>query len=343
MIQLEENMKKTGLVILVAAAAAAILTACGGTGKQAANTNSSDLKKVTFVLDWTPNTNHTGLYVAEEKGYFKAEGLEVEIVQPPEDGAVVLVASGKAQFGMSFQDSMAPALAGENALPITAVAAVIQHNTSGIISRKGEGMASPKGMEGKKYATWDIPVEKAMVKDVVEEGGGDFSKVQLIPSTVTDEVSALKSKSVDAIWIFYAWAGVKMEVEGLDTDYFAFADLNPAFDYYTPVIIAGNDFLKQEPETARAFLRAVSKGYEDAGKDPEEAARILLKAAPELDEKLVMESQKYLADKYQADGKAWGSIDPERWNRFYGWLNENGLSDPEIPENAGFSNDYLPQ
>ncbi|PJJ29370.1 ABC transporter substrate-binding protein [Lacrimispora celerecrescens] len=336
-------MKKTGLAILMAAAAAAILTACGGTGKQAANTNSSDLKKVTFVLDWTPNTNHTGLYVAEEKGYFKAEGLEVEIVQPPEDGAAVLVASGKAQFGMSFQDSMAPALAGENALPITAVAAVIQHNTSGIISRKGEGMASPKGMEGKKYATWDIPVEKAMVKDVVVDGGGDFSKVQLIPSTVTDEVSALKSKSVDAIWIFYAWAGVKMEVEGLDTDYFAFADLNPAFDYYTPVIIAGNDFLKQEPETARAFLRAVSKGYEDAEKDPEEAAGILLKAAPELDEKLVMESQKYLADKYQADAKAWGYIDPERWNRFYGWLNENGLSNPEIPENAGFSNDYLPQ
>ncbi len=336
-------MKKTSLAILMAAAAAAILTACGGTGKQAANTNSSDLKKVTFVLDWTPNTNHTGLYVAEEKGYFKAEGLEVEIVQPPEDGAAVLVASGKAQFGMSFQDSMAPALAGENALPITAVAAVIQHNTSGIISRKGEGMASPKGMEGKKYATWDIPVEKAMVKDVVEADGGDFSKVQLIPSTVTDEVSALKSNSVDAIWIFYAWAGVKMEVEGLDTDYYAFADLNPAFDYYTPVIIAGNDVLKQDPETARAFLRAVSKGYEEAEKDPEAAARILLKAAPELDEKLVMESQKYLADKYQADAKAWGYIDPERWNRFYDWLNENGLSSPEIPENAGFSNDYLPQ
>lgn len=336
-------MKKTGLAILVAAAVAALLTACGGTGKQAANTNSSDLKQVTFVLDWTPNTNHTGLYVAEEKGYFKEEGLEVEIVQPPEDGAAVLVASGKAQFGMSFQDSMAPALAGENTLPITAVAAVIQHNTSGIISREGEGMASPKGMEGKKYATWDIPVEKAMVKDVVEADGGDFSKVQLIPSTVTDEVSALKSKSVDAIWIFYAWAGVKMEVEGLDTDYFAFADLNPVFDYYTPVIIGGNEFLKQEPETAKAFLRAVSKGYEDAGKDPEEAASILLKAAPELDEKLVMESQKYLTDQYQAEAEKWGYIDPERWNRFYDWLNKNGLSSPEIPANAGFSNDYLPQ
>lgn len=336
-------MKKTGLAILITAALAASLAGCQKQEKQVSNTETDNLKKVTFVLDWTPNTNHTGLYVAQEKGYFKDAGLSVEIVQPPEDGAEVLVASGKADFGMSFQDTMAPALVGDNALPITAVAAVIQHNTSGIISRKGEGMASPKGMEGKKYATWDSPVEKAMIKDVVEAAGGDFSKIEMIPSTVTDEVSALKTKSVDAIWIFYAWAGVKMEQEGLDTDYFAFADLNPVFDYYTPVIISGNDFLKNDPETARAFLGALNKGYEDAVNNPEEAAGILLKAAPELDETLVMESQKYLADKYQADVDVWGYIDPIRWNRFYNWLNEKGLSKAEIPENTGFSNVYLPQ
>ena len=173
------------------------------------------------MLDWTPNTNHTGLYVAKDKGYFEKEGLDVEIVQPPEDGADALVASGKAQFGVSFQDSMAPGVAGDNALPNTAVAALIQHNTSGIISRKGEGIEHPKGLEGKKYATWDAPIEKAMMQNVVEKDGGDFSKVELIPSTVTDEVSALKSKSVDAIWIFYAWAGVATEVADLETDYFA--------------------------------------------------------------------------------------------------------------------------
>ena len=134
-----------------------------------------------------------------------------------------------------------------------------------------------------------------------------------------------------------------MEVEGLETDYFKFADLNPVFDYYTPVVIAGNEFLKEDPETARAFLSALSKGYEDAQKNPQEAAQILRKAAPELDEKLVMESQKYLADKYQDDVDVWGYIDPVRWNRFYEWLNENGLSSPEIPENTGFTNDFLPQ
>ncbi len=318
------------------------MAACGSE-----QNNSQDKKekkeKVTFVLDWTPNTNHTGLYVAQEKGYFDEEGLEVEIVQPPEDGADALVASGKAQFGISFQDTMAPGVTGEDALPTTAVAAVVQHNTSGIISRKGEGMDRPKGLEGKKYATWDAPIEKAMMKNVVEADGGDFSKVELIPSTVTDEVSALKSKSVDAIWIFYAWAGIATEVAGLETDYFAFKDINPAFDYYTPVIIANNDFLKDEPETAKKFLNAVKKGYEDAIEDPKEAADILCEASPELDKDLVLASQEYLKDQYIADADSWGYIDPERWNSFYNWLNENGLTETEIPENTGFSNEYLPK
>mgnify|MGYP001622919638 FL=1 len=316
------------------------LAACGS-GETSQGENEKE--KITFVLDWTPNTNHTGLYVAQEKGYFEDEGLEVEIVQPPEDGADALVASGKAQFGISFQDTMAPGVVGEDALPTTAVAAVVQHNTSGIISRKGEGMDTPKGLEGKKYATWDAPIEKAMMENVVEADGGDFSKVELIPSTVTDEVSALESKSVDAIWIFYAWAGVATEVAGLETDYFAFKDINPAFDYYTPVIIGNNEFLEKEPETAKKFLSAVKKGYEDAIEDPDGAAEILCEAAPELDQELVKASQEYLKDEYIADADRWGYIDPDRWNLFYNWLNENGLTENEIPENTGFSNEYLPE
>ncbi|HIR94343.1 MAG TPA: ABC transporter substrate-binding protein [Candidatus Egerieimonas intestinavium] len=343
-------MKKKLLALFLAAATAFSLTACGSAPAKSdeqdqAETSkgeASDTKKITFVLDWTPNTNHTGLYVAQEKGYFTEAGLEVEIVQPPEDGAEALVASGKAQFGVSFQDTMAPALVGDAALPITAVAALVQHNTSGIISRQGEGMDRPKGLEGKKYATWDAPVEKAMLKNVVETDGGDFSQVELIPSTVTDEVSALESKSVDAIWIFYGWAGVATEVAGLETDYFAFKDINPVFDYYTPVVIANNSFLEEDPDTAKAFLTALKKGYEDAIDDPDAAADILLEAAPELDPELTRASQQWLSQEYKSDVEQWGYMDPERWNAFYSWLNENDLVEGgELAENAGFSNDYL--
>ena len=311
------------------------LSACGKT----------EMDKITIVLDWTPNTNHTGIFVAQANGYFEEAGLNVEIVQPPEGGAEALVASGKAQFGVSFQDSLAPAFIGEDAIPVTAVAAVIQHNTSGIISRKGEGMHTPKGLEGRKYATWDMDVEKETIREVMKADGGNFDLVELIPSTVTDEVSALKSGSVDAIWIFYGWAGVACETAGLETDYFEFADINPVFDYYTPVIIGNNAWLSENPETAKAFVKALSKGYTYATENPKDAADILMNAAPELkaNSELVYASQEYLAKEYISDASKWGEFDPERWSAFYNWLNEKNLLEENIDPDFGFTNEYLPE
>ncbi len=346
-------MKKRILAAFMAASMLALTAAgCGSAGSSnnssssssaAETTANTDKKnsKITFVLDWTPNTNHTGLYVAQEKGYFDEAGLDVEIVQPPEDGAEALVGTGKAQFCVTFQDSMLPMIIGENKMPLKAVAALVQHNTSGIISRKGEGADKPKGLEGKKYATWDLPIEKATLKQVVEDDGGDFSKVELIPSTVTDESSALKTKSVDAIWVFYGWAGVATKLNGVETDYFAFRDINPVFDYYTPVIAGNTDWMTANPEQTKAFLNALKKGYEYTIANPEEACEMLMKAAPELDEKLVKESQKYMNEQYKAEVSQWGYIDPARWNAFYNWINENKLADEQIPENTGFTNDYL--
>ena len=330
-------MKKYIAIFLVLALLLS-LSACGSS--YAGKTEET----ITVVLDWTPNTNHTGIYVALAKGYFKEAGLNVEVVQPPEDGAVTLVASGKAQFGVSFQDSLAPAFVGDSPMPVTAVAAVIQHNTSGIVSRAGEGMDTPKGLEGKKYATWDLDVEKATIRDVMVADGGDFDKVELIPSTVTDEVSALRSGSVDAIWIFYGWAGVACEVAGLPIDYFEFADIDPVFDYYTPVIIGGNAWLEENPETAKAFLTALSKGYTYAVENPKEAADILMEAAPELktNAELVYASQEYLAAEYIADAPRWGEFDADRWAAFFRWLNENSLLETEIDPGYGFTNAYLP-
>ena len=316
------------------------LTACGQ--KQA---QPEGKEKITFVLDWTPNTNHTGLYVALANGYFEREGLEVEVVQPPEGGAEMMVASGQAQFGVSFQDSLAPAFAGESPMPVTAVAAVVQHNTSGIISRAGEGMDRPKGLEGHKYATWDMDIEKATIEQVMAADGGAFPNVELVPSTVTDEVSALQSRSVDAIWVFYGWAGVACEVAGLETDYFAFADIDPAFDFYTPVIIGSDRWMAEHPEATRAFLKALSEGYTYAIANPEKAADILMEAAPELagSAELVYASQKYMSEQYRADAERWGEFDPERWGAYYRWLNERNLTEGEIDLTIGFTNDYLPE
>ncbi len=297
-------------------------------------------EKITISLDWSPNTNHTGLYVAQEKGYFEELGLTVEIVQPPEDGATSLVASGKAQFGIDFQDTIAPAFATDDPLPVTAVAALLQHNTSGIISLKGNGMDTPKGMSNKVYATWDLPVEKAIIKSVVEADGGDYDSIQMIPSTVTDVVTALNT-DVDAVWVYYAWDGIAIKVKGVETDFFAFKDINPVLDYYSPILIANNEFLKNNKEEAKAFLKAVAKGYEYAIDNPEEAANILVEANPELDKDLVQESQAWLSDQYKAEASQWGYIDQERWDAFYSWLAEEDLIEKEIPKGFGFTNDYL--
>ena len=326
-------MKKV-LALILALAMLLTLTACGG----------KEEESITFVLDWTPNTNHTGIYVALQKGWFEEAGLKVDVVQPPEGGSALLVASGKAQFAVTAQDSIAPALTGENAMPLTTVAAILQHNTSGIVARAGEGMDTPKGLEGHKYATWDSPVEKATIRQVMAADGGDFDKVELIPSTVTDEVSALKSGDVDAIWIFYGWAGIACEVAGLPIDYFDFADFDPVLDFYTPIIVSNNDWLASNPETAKAFLAALSRGYEYAAENPKEAADILMEAAPELksNAELVYRSQEYLAGEYIADAERWGEIDPDRWGGYFTWLNDNGLMETPLDPGMGFTNEYLP-
>ena len=327
------------LVILAVACGKKDSQGNGGNGEK--KSNESPSKKISIVLDWTPNTNHTGLFVAKELGYFKEEGLEnVEIVQPPEGSTTALIGAGGAQFGISFQDTLAKSFSNDSPVPVTAVAAIIQHNTSGIISLKDKGIDSPKKLEGHKYATWDDEIEKAILKKIITDDGGDFKKVKMIPNTVTDVVTALKT-DIDAVWVYYAWDGIATELAGLQTNFLNFADYGKELDYYSPVIIANNDYLKKNPEEAKKVLKAIKKGYEYSIKNPKEAAKILVKNAPELKLELVTASQEWLASKYTSYATEWGVIDQKRWDLFYEWLFKNGLIKKEIPKGYGFSNDYL--
>lgn len=344
-----KNRLSKCLALMLTTAMVMSLTGCGGSSDTnnnvedtAVSETSMDLEDITLVLDWTPNTNHTGIYVAKELGYYDELGLDVSIVQPPEDGAAVLVAGNKAEFGIGVQDSLAEAFISENPLPITTVATIIQHNTSGILSAKGNGIDTPKGMEGKTYATWDIPVEQAMIRTIVAEDGGDYDKIEMIPSMVTDVITALQT-NIDAVWVYYAWDGIATEVNGFETDYLDFGKLVPELDYYTPTIIASNKYLEENPEQAKDFLSATAKGYEYAIENPQEAGEILLKNAPELDEEIVIASQYYLADKYKAEVEQWGYIDIERWDGFYNWLADNDLVSAEVTSGVGFTNEYLPE
>ena len=158
---------------------------------------------------------------------------------------------------------------------------------------------------------------------------------------VADDAPALQ-QAIDAIWIYYAWAGISTKQAGLDTNTIFFKDINPAFDFYSPVIVSNTDWLKNNSEVAKAFLRATKKGYEFAINDPDAAADILVKQVPELSIDLVKESQEWLSPEYKSEVEQWGYIDQERWDAFYKWLSDNKLSD-EIPAGFGFTNEYLPE
>ena len=309
------------------------LTGCGSQNKEEG--------KITVVLDWTPNTNHAGLYVAQALGYYEELGLEVEIIQPPEDGALPLLAAGRADFAVSFQEEILTAIASAQSLPVTAVAAILQHNTSGIISLAQKKITSPRDMVGKSYATWGLPIEQAIIREVMNREGADFARLRLIPNTVTDVIAALQT-DIDCVWVYYGWDGVATEVAGLDTNYFAFADIDPVFDFYTPVLAANNNYLEKFPEFTNYFLSATAKGYKYCIDNPKEGARILAEAVPELAGDLLYASMDYLAGKYRAKAPYWGFIDPGRWETFTDWLLENSLIKQAPEPGAGYTNAYLP-
>ena len=350
----ERDMSRRGFIKGAGAlAAAATLAGCGayqgksgdasasaGEGASAKSAPKS-ARKITFCLDYTPNTNHTGIYVAQAKGYFKDEGLTVKVVQPADGTAEAMIGSGQAQMGVSYQDYIANALSSKNPVAIEAVAAIIQHNTSGIMSRKADGITSAKKMEGHTYATWSMPVEQATIKQVMESDGGDFDKLKMVPYEVDDEVAGLKANMFDCVWVYEGWAVQNAKVQHYDVNYFSFVSMDKVFDFYTPVIAANDDFAKKYPDVVKAFVRAAKRGYEYAIKHPKDAGDILLDAAPELSGDLVQASAKYLADQYQADAKSWGVIDKSRWNAYFEWLNDKNLVENKLDVNSGWTMDYL--
>jgi len=297
------------------------------------------LQRVSVTLDWTPNTNHTGLYVAQELGYFRAEGLDVDILQPGQGVTDQIVATGKSEFGVSYQENVIRARS--ESIPLVSIAAVIQHNTSGFASLLNANIKTPGDFIGKRYGSWDSPSEQAILKAVMDNVHADFSTVKII-SGVYDFFSTI-GKDADFEWIYYGWDGMEAKRKGIEINYIALRDLDPIFDYYTPVIISSEKFLAQNPELTTKFMSAVKKGYEFCIAQPDSAASILLKHVPELNAEQVKLSMQYLAKEYQADAPAWGMQKTEVWKRFIDWMYIQRLIPLSVEANKAFSNDYLPK
>lgn len=331
-------MKKWFVLLL----AVLVITGCSGKKEttNAAKGQTNKLKKVTVVLDWTPNTNHTGLYVAKEKGFFKEQGLEVDIIQPGEAGADQLVASGKAEFGVGYQEAITQARI--QGVPLVSIAAIIQHNTSGFASPVEKNIQSPKDFEGKTYGGWGAPVEKSVIDSLMQKDNADVEKVNILSIGDTDFFTAVK-RDIDFAWIYYGWTGVEAELRNQKINMIYLTDYSEKLDYYTPVLETNEKMIEDNPEAVRAFVKAASQGYEFAIKNPDEAADILLKAAPDLDEKLVKASQKWLAPKYQDDASQWGLQKQSVWENYAAWMYEHKLLDKKLDAEKAFTNEFLPE
>jgi len=337
-------MARKWMVLLLALVLAVTLAAgCGkgaGEGRKAADQGAGDkIKKVVFMLDWVPNTNHTGIYVAKEKGYFAQKGLDVEIVQPSQGGTTDLVATGKAQFGVSSQEEITMARAA--GVPLVSIATVIQHNTSGFASKKEINIKSPGDFEGKRYGGWGSASEEAMLRAVMQKAGADPTRLKMINIGTADFFTAI-NRDIDFGWIFYAWTGIEAELRGLPLNVIWLKDLDPALDYYTPLLFASEQVIKNDPKLARDFLAAASMGYNFAAENPDQAAEILLKQVPELNSELVKKSQKWLSPKYKDDAARWGEQKKEVWQNYTNWLDQQKLLPGKVEVEKAFTNEFLP-
>lgn len=323
-------MMKKSLILLLAGLLCLLPAAC--------SPEDDPLEEVTLLLDWTPNTNFSGIYTAAAEGYYAEEGLKVDVIQAP--GSVAqMVAAGQAEFGFSYQEEVTFArLAG---MPLLSIAAVLGHNTSGFASLREKGIETPADFAGRSYGGWGAPVEEATIKTLMENHGADFTSVDIITTGEVDSLIVIE-READFAWIFYGWTGIEAELKGMDLNFIALGEEDPALDYYTPVIISSESLADDDPEVIERFMRATSRGYELTMAEPEKAARHLLDAAPELDEELVLTSQEWLSPRYKREDKPWGYQEKETWAAYSRWLHENELTEELLVVEEAFTNRFLP-
>jgi len=339
-----------------AAALALLLAGCTTTAAPeptAGETTPSaeSLGTVRFAFDWTPNTNHTGLYVARELGYFDEAGVDVEFL--PYNGSYpdTLVDAGAAECGIGFQElSSVNMAAGAH---LKSVMATLQHWVTAIgVSAERDDIQSPKDLDGKIYAGFGSATDGPLVETVIRTDGGAGTVEYVALNTAAYE--AVYAGTADATIPFETWESIEAELRGTPFKHFEFTDYGVP-DNYAVTINCNTDWLDANPELATAFIQALEKGYIYTQENPIAAGDILIAAEPdgfstEEGIELVHQSQELISSEYMLDESGeFGAMLAERWTALGAWLLDNGLlfdadGTPltEAPDwNAFFTNEYL--
>lgn len=302
---------------------------------------------MSLAMDWTPNTNHTGIYVALAKGWYRDQGIDLKLL-PYSDSTTpdALVSTGKADVGISSTESIVADAAVKQ--PVVSIAAIIQHNTSELVTLASSGITSPKMLDGKVYGGFGAPYENAVVSAIIKHDGGKgvFKNVTLS----IDSMQALETHKVDFVWIFQGWEGIQAQRDGFKLNAFPITD-NGIADYYTPNIITSPSEISQKADLLHRFMKATDQGYEYARTHIQDAAHDLLTGAPAgtfPDQGLVLASQQYLSPRYADPGHRWGMQDAAAWQGYPEFmLSTGGVQDASgktvtsLDLNALYTNQFL--
>ncbi|AXH98256.1 ABC transporter substrate-binding protein [Sporosarcina sp. PTS2304] len=305
--------------------------------KTTEETPKEEKKKVSIMLDWYPNAVHSYLYVAQEKGYFDEENVEVVIQFPanPTD-PMNLTAAGKVTLGFYYQPDVILAQANEQ-VPVKAIASIVREPLNYTVMLEDSPIQSPKELEDKIVGYPGIPLNESLIKTMVTHDGGDYDKVKMIDVGFDLEASVV-SERVDAVTgTFINHEVPVMESKGYKARYF-----NPV-EYGVPnyseiVLVTSDDTWKKDQEAIQSFWRAAEKGYHFMKENPEEALEILLSNQDQanfpLDQAIETESLNVLLPKMDSDNAEFGDLDPTSWEEVRDWLKEMELitTTPDVDE-----------
>ena len=318
------------------AATSLILTGCGAGG------DTPVRQSVTVVLDWTPNTNHSGVYLAKQMGLYDRAGLDVQIIEPDQAGGVAQLAAGNATFAFSYAEQVLPTR--EQGTPVVSIATVLTTNTSSLVSPADRNIRRPRDLAGKTYGTFGGQIEEPLIKELVRCDGGDPTTVKFVDVGNADYNVGFRKHAYDAVWVFDGWDVIRLRqiVKAQVTTLPFRAHLDCIPDWYTPVIVATEKTLQTDPGLVRRFLAATDAGYRAAATSPAAAAAALVTAVPESDRQLVDASAVFLAPFYVDRAGRWGYQDPAVWERFDMFLRRARILTKPSPIASAFTNDYLP-